>query len=223
MMSKAFGKKLWENLDDLAKEELEESGARIKYLDYTKEVVIEMYGDYRFKVPFNVFQEMLLFDKTFGKQKIFLGGDITNFYVEKVKVDYTQEFPKLQQIDSNFEEDLYEEVSLLQYKYRLEPGMLNEIVRQAHRRKLGRAKTAWVQLKSRVLKGGRKNYIQKDDVEERERIEYLKKNYDKILDNILKRDSYLDFYELEKGLHPGIREKEIVEKYKRLKNEYYAI
>lgn len=222
-MSKAYGKELWNNLDELAKEDLTTNGARVRFLKKEKAVMIEMYGDYKFKVPFAIFQEMLLYDKIHGRQKIFLSGDITNFYTERVKVDYGPEFRKLKSIDPNFSEDLYEEVSLLQFKYRLEPGMLDIIKRQHHKRKLGRVDNVWVELRPRVLKGGRKNYVHKDNPEEQERIQYLTENYDKILNNILKRDSYLNFCELEKELHPSMRESDIREKYKRLKNEYYAL
>lgn len=211
-MSKANGKILWEKLDESEQELLAESGAKIKYLPGKNEIVIQMYGDYRFNVPFDVFEHMIRYDKDNGREKIYRSNDITDFYVVRKEIDTGAEYNGL-----NIDGEVFEDVCLLQYKYRLEPGIINNVKKAAHVRRLGRTTTAWITLQPRILKGGRPRGSYKTD---NERLNYLYSDYDKIVEKIVKRDSFYDFMNLERELNKRIPMKEIREKYNKLKKMY---
>ncbi len=215
-MSKANGKILWEKLDEYEQELLVNSGAKIKYLFGKDEVVVLMYGDYKFSVPFDAFEYMIKFDKENGREKIYRSNDVTDFYVVKKNVDVAEEYRELQ---FKVSEDVYEDVCLLQYKYRLEPGILGAIKKAAHVRKLGRTKSAWLTLQPRILKGGRPRGGCSADADN-ERLEYLYSNYDSIVKSIVCRDSFVDFCDLERELNKRIGMHEIREKYNKLKKMY---
>ena len=106
-MSKANGKILWEKLDEYEQELLVDSGAKIKYLFGSDNVCICMYGDYKFNVPFFVFEYMIKFDKENGREKIYRSNDVTDFYLVKKNVDVKEEYRELQ---FKIPEDVYEDV-----------------------------------------------------------------------------------------------------------------
>lgn len=211
-MSKANGKILWEKLDESEQELLVDSGAKIKYLFGKDEVVVLMYGDYKFSVPFNVFEHMIRYDKENGREKIYRSNDLTDFYVVRKDIDVAAEYNGL-----NIDGEVFEDVCLLQYKYRLEPGILNAVKKAAHVRKLGRTKSAWLTLQPRILRGGRPRGSSRVD---NERLNYLYENYDSIVKSIVCRDSFVDFCDLERELNKRIGMREIREKYNKLKKMY---
>jgi hypothetical protein len=159
---------------------------------------------------------MIKFDKENGREKVYRSNDVTDFYLVKKDVDVAEEYRELQ---FKISEDVYEDVCLLQYKYRLEPGILNAVKKAAHVRKLGRSSSAWLTLQPRILKGGRPKGSYRTGVDN-ERLEYLYKDYDKIVESIVKRDSFIDFCDLERELNKRISMREIREKYNKLKKMY---
>lgn len=112
------------------------------------------------------------------------------------------------------DDDTSRGLELLCKKYILSPRILKLAKTQLHLRKLNRVDSSWIDLPKK--KRGRRNLSQED----LERIEYLKVNYDKIVENCLKHDWFDEFYKLNKDINASMRKKEIIEKWRELKKTF---
>lgn len=107
------------------------------------------------------------------------------------------------------DDDTFYGIKLLREKWNLSVRTLTLAKRQQHLRKLNRVDTAWVELK-------RKERKPREGVDS-ERIQYLKKNYDMIALNCVKREWFDEFTRLCKEVFKGITKEEIREKYSNIR------
>lgn len=142
---------------------------------------------------------------------------------EKNEFYYHQLFALKEQVD--LDDDTFRGISLVQYFYHLSERTLVLAKRMQHLRKLNKTETAWVELKKRMIhsKGGRpKGSKNKVSIEEAERLEDLKKNFEVICAKCVERDWWKEYEELYKDLKlPDAKKKYAVERYLwKLKNGY---
>ena len=112
----------------------------------------------------------------------------------------------------DLDDDTFQGLKLLSKNYILSIRTLFLAKRQQHLRKLNRVASSWVEL-NRNERAPRQQ-----SKENLERVEYLKENYEAIVNNCIKRDWFNEFCQLEKDLNPKISKDEIREKWKSLKN-----
>ena len=116
-------------------------------------------------------------------------------------------------IKPDLDDDTLKGIELLCQSYILTTRTLKLAKTQLHLRKLNRVSSCWIELK----KNERKKRVSKISPEDLERIQYLKDNYDKIVENCLKHDWFIEFYKLNKDIDSSKKKKDIVDEWRRLK------
>lgn len=115
-------------------------------------------------------------------------------------------------IRSDLDDDTFLGIKLLSKNWNISIRTLTLAKRQQHLRKLNRVDTSWIEL----TKKERKPRTNKN--EDNDRLEYLRLNFDKIAENCVKHDWFLEFYRLCKDIDKSITKLEIKERWKTLKN-----
>ena len=117
--------------------------------------------------------------------------------------------------DFDIRPDLYYDTFLgiqkLCENYNLSIRILILAKRQQHLRQLNRVDTAWVKLNKKERKQ-RMNGNEDD-----ERLEYLRENFDKIVENCVKHDWFEEYFRLCKDVDKSITKAEIRQNWKMLK------
>lgn len=116
-------------------------------------------------------------------------------------------------IRSDLDDDTFLGIKKLCENWNLSIRILILAKRQQHLRQLNRVDTAWVELNKKE----RKPRTNKN--EDNERLEYLRENFDKIVENCVKHDWFEEYFRLCKDVDKSMTKAEIKENWKALKNK----
>lgn len=114
-------------------------------------------------------------------------------------------------IKSDLDDDTFFGLKLLIKNYNLSIRTLKLAKRQQHLRQLNRVDTAWVELNKKERKP------RTNSNEDNERLEYLRENFDKIVENCVKHDWFEEYFRLCKDIDKSITKAEIKQNWKALK------
>ena len=116
-------------------------------------------------------------------------------------------------IRGDLDDDTFLGIQKLIKNWNLSIRTLKLAKRQQHLRQLNRVDTAWVELNKKERKP------RTNSNEDSERIEYLKENFDKIVENCVKHDWFEEYFRLCKDIDKSITKAEIKQNWKILKNK----
>jgi len=119
------------------------------------------------------------------------------------------------QTKADIDDDTYFGLKKLCETWNLSIRVLKLAKIQQHLRQLNRVETAWVELNKKE----RKPRTNSNSNEDNERLEYLRLNFDKIVQNCLKHDWFEEYSRLRKDLDKSVSKQEIREDWKALKNK----
>ena len=117
-------------------------------------------------------------------------------------------------IRGDLDDDTFQGIKLLSEKYSISIRTLTLAKRQQHLRQRNRVETSWVELNKKE----RKPRTNKN--EDNERLEYLRENFDKIVENCVKHDWFDEYLRLCKDMDKSITKAEIRQGWKALKKKF---
>ena len=114
------------------------------------------------------------------------------------------------------DDDTFLGITTLKKDYVFTPNVLKLAKKQLHLRELNRVESSWYVLKLNKRKP------RETTQEQRERIEYLKENYDKIVANCIEHDWFDEFYKLNKDIDPHKSKNDIIQDWRELKLQRFG-